>query len=319
MPVAGSQGERILRATVQIVAERGMTGASVGLVTARAKVSSRTFYEQFTGLDDCLVAVMGGALQRVGGLVSRALEEADESWPDGVCSALAAVLAFFDSEPDLARVCFVETLSGVPKVVEQREQNVRALRALILTRIEDEGPPPSPLAAEGVMASVMGVIRTRLIAGEPQPLITLLGPLMGMIATPFLTNEQATIEEEVLRGDKLARAIQTGASTSWAPPLLPTPTDAEPSPAALPAILSNPTARRARECVRFLANHPDTSNREIAMRIGVTQKSQISTLLSRLLKEELVVKRSEGPGRRNAWRLTPHGEETVRALPMSEE
>jgi hypothetical protein len=84
---------------------------------------------------------------------------------------------------------------------------------------------------------------------------------------------------------------------------------------ALPAILGNPNARRARECLLFLADHPDSSNREIAIGIGVTHQSQISKLLSCLLRESLVAKRSEGVGRRNEWRLTRHGEAMSRALP----
>lgn len=83
---------------------------------------------------------------------------------------------------------------------------------------------------------------------------------------------------------------------------------------ALPAMLGNPTARRARECLRFLADHPDSSNHEIVTGIGVTHQPQISRLLSDLTREGIVAKRSAGPGRRNAWRLTPHGEVLARAL-----
>jgi DNA-binding MarR family transcriptional regulator len=66
--------------------------------------------------------------------------------------------------------------------------------------------------------------------------------------------------------------------------------------------------------VRFLAEHPDCSNHEVASGIGITQKSQTSALLSRLVEEDIVVKRSEGLGKRNAWRLTPPGEEIAEAL-----
>jgi AcrR family transcriptional regulator len=307
-PRFGQQRERILEATVRVVAERGVAGTSVGLVIGRAKVSSRTFYELFAGLDECLVAIMEGALEQIGALVSQALERVT-SWRDGVRSVLAATLALLDAEPDLARVCLVETLGASAVVVEQRERIVEAFRALVVARIESEVSHVSPLAAESVFASVMGVLRTRLITREPQSLITLLGPLMGIIVTPFVANEQMAAEE-VRRGDQLARAIQTG-QVIWAP--LPTPADAEPKPTQ-PA----PSARRARECLIFLAEHPDSSNLEVAKGIGVAQKSQIATLLASLLGEDLVTKRSEGPGKRNAWRLTPPGEEIARALSARE-
>lgn len=84
---------------------------------------------------------------------------------------------------------------------------------------------------------------------------------------------------------------------------------------ALPAMLSNPNARRARECLIFLAQHPGASNRELATGIGVTHQPQISRLLSRLLGENLVSKRSQGAGKRNAWRLSARGEDVLRMLP----
>jgi hypothetical protein len=87
---------------------------------------------------------------------------------------------------------------------------------------------------------------------------------------------------------------------------------------ALPATLRNPSARRARECLLFLAEQGgrglSPSNREIAVGIGVAHASQISSLLSYLEGEGLVSKRSAGAGKRNEWRLTARGEAVARAL-----
>lgn len=66
-----SPRERILRAAVEVVAKRGMDKATVRLVIARAGVSSRTFYEQFEGLDDRLVEVMDRTLVEVCALATR--------------------------------------------------------------------------------------------------------------------------------------------------------------------------------------------------------------------------------------------------------
>jgi DNA-binding IclR family transcriptional regulator len=80
-------------------------------------------------------------------------------------------------------------------------------------------------------------------------------------------------------------------------------------------MLDTPSAPRARECLRFLLKHPGSSNREVAIGIDIAHQSQISRLLSLLVREGLVLKRSEGAGKRNAWLLTPRGEEIARALP----
>jgi hypothetical protein len=88
--------------------------------------------------------------------------------------------------------------------------------------------------------------------------------------------------------------------------------------AALPAMLANPRARCARECLLFLAEQGERglspSNSEIAKGIGITHQPQISRLLAQLAAEGLVSKRSQGAGRPNAWRLTPHGERVARML-----
>lgn len=80
------------------------------------------------------------------------------------------------------------------------------------------------------------------------------------------------------------------------------------------SILDNPSARRARECLLFLAGRPGSSNREIAAGIGIAYPSQMSRLLARLASEELVSRYSEGVGRRNMWWLTSHGEGASRML-----
>jgi AcrR family transcriptional regulator len=297
------QRERILRAMVEVVVERGYTGASVGLVIARARVSRRTFDRMFSGLEDCFAEVIDLGLECSLELVSEAFA-GEKTWQDGVGMALASLLLFFDSEPLLARVWVVESLAAGAWALERRERNVTVLRELVLAGwpAADASRPP-PLAAEGVMASVLGVLHSRLVTGKHEPLIELLGPLMGVVAGPYLPAREVALE--VARGEELAREIQA-AKHRYGPPRT--------SGGLIPALLSNPNARRARRCVVFLAGHPGASNREVAAGIGVAHESQVSRLLSCLAQERLATKHSAGAGKRNAWRLTSRGEEISRAL-----
>ncbi len=83
----------------------------------------------------------------------------------------------------------------------------------------------------------------------------------------------------------------------------------------LPSKVSNPRAHRVRQCLVYIADHPGSSNREVAAGIGVNHQSQISYLLRALVEVDLVNKTSEGIGKRNAWRLTPHGEMALLECP----
>jgi AcrR family transcriptional regulator len=300
--------ERIVAAMVEVVAERGYAGASVGLVAARARVSRRTFERQFAGgVEDCFGAVLDLGLARTMDLLRQAFEGA-ETWQEGVRVALASLLLFFDSEPLLTRVWLVESLAAGAWAHKHRQRNVERFREFVLSSwpVSTTWQAP-PLAADGVMATVLGVIHAHLAAAKAEPLIDLLGPLMGMATAPYLSPR--AVSREVGLGERLAREIKAGSH----PVGFPSPRDA-PSPHPLPATLSNPNGHRARQCLLFLADHPGASNGEIAAGIGVAHQSQISRLLSHLLKQDLVTKRSAGAGKRNAWHATRRGEDVAQVL-----
>lgn len=311
---AAIQRERILRAMAEVAAERGYAQASLSVVIARAGVSRRTFYRFFESREECFLSLIDLGLQRTVELVAGAFAR-EKCWQDGVRAALASLLVFLDSEPMLARVWLVESLAAGSWALERRERNVAALRALVISSWPASGEwSAPPLAAEGVMGSVLGVIHTHMVTGKRAPLIELMGPLMGLVVRPYLSPQAAA--REVERGAALAQEIQVAALPGEHPGDVAVPLRRHTTRlhVAIPAMLSNPNSQRARHCVLFLTDHPGSSNREVAAGIGVAHESQISRLLSSLLKERLVARRSAGAGKPNAWRLTSRGEEISRAL-----
>jgi len=307
------QRARIMQAMVEVVAGRGFAGASVGLVIARARISRRTFHAHFDSLEDCSVAVLDLGLERASALIAEAFAR-EARWQDGLRAALASLLVFFDSQPLLARTWLVEPLAAGSWALERRERNVALLTSMIVEHWSiPGGDRPEPLTAAGGMASVLGLIHTHLVTKEGKPLIGLLGPLMGLVTAPYL--DKRGVAREIARGAQLAHTITAG-DPRWAPSRRAgrhVGLDAAPD-VELPALLRNPRARRARECLSLLAACPGVSNRELATALGVPHQPQISRLLSRLRDEGLVSKGSEGAGRRNVWCLTPRGEATARWL-----
>jgi AcrR family transcriptional regulator len=321
------QRERIIAAMVEVVAERGYAAASVEVVTARAGVSRRTFYRCFESREACFLEIIDLGQRRTVELLLEAFD-AEETWQDGLRGALASLLVWLDSEPLLTRVWLVESLAAGAWALEQRERNLQALRKLIVSSWpESEKWSSPPLAAEGVIASVLGIAHAHIVSGRPEPLIGLLGPLMGVVVRPYVSSRAAA--REIKRGEELALEIQAGrhplgvgrrgaSEDAAGGPGQQHGRASDPrcsgSGVVLPAGLQNPSAHRARQCLLFLADHPGASNREVAAGVGVRHASQISRLLSGLLTQGLVGKRSEGVGRPNVWWLTPHGEQAARAL-----
>jgi AcrR family transcriptional regulator len=315
-PAIDQRRARILQTMVEVVAERGYAGVSVELVAERARVGRDTFHGLFPDLASCFDVVLDIGLSRALEMIGAAFE-CERSWLTGTRTALASLLGFLDSEPLLARVWLVESLTAGPTALERRERNLTRLRERVLALWpEPEAKGPPPLAVEGLVGSVLGVMHTHLVMQEAGPLIELLGPLMGMIVRPYLGVERA--EREIERARRLVREIQAAAP----PPAFGGPAGAGVSTTGagvgtdvgVPAMLSNPRAHRLRECFLFVVAHSQSCNREIAVGVGIAHDSQVSKLLSDLLAEGLLVKRSDGVGKRNVWSATPRGELVSRLL-----
>jgi AcrR family transcriptional regulator len=293
----------LLRAMLELVGERGFSETTISLVCERAGVSRRSFLEQFASLEDCFRAVIDDGARRMARIVLRAFS-AESSWIDGVRSALVALLVLFESDPLQARAWHVQTLLAGDWALERRERNLAVLRAIIVRRSHCVPTPELvDVASQGVMAAVLGVVQSRLIAGEDAALLELLGPLMGLVVAPFV--DEATREREIRRGHDLARAVRNGASL---------PEASRSIRAGLPTPRRRTLGRRATACLRFLDSHPGCSNRELAAGIRIAHRSQISRLLGDLVGEQLVLKRSLGVGKRNELWLTSRGQALLEDL-----
>jgi AcrR family transcriptional regulator len=299
------QRERVLQAMVTVVAELGFSGASVARVVGCAGVSRKTFYEMFDSLEDCFLAVIHWVMSRSISLIFEAFEQ-EQSWLDGVQTALASLLAFLDAEPEVARVCVVETLAAGPRALEYRQRELAVLAPLIEAGREQApaGHLPATLAVEGVIASVIGVLHARIVSGEAPPFIHLLGPLTGLVVLPYL--DLGSVTTQIERAEQRAREISLARTSQ------PLSQAAEDEP--IPEALQYPVAYRARLCVVYLSEHPGASNSQIAAGIGVAHQGQISTLLGRMAGLDLLIKHPRGAGRRNSWWLTPRGEKVSAKL-----
>jgi AcrR family transcriptional regulator len=275
----------------------------VTAICARAKVSRDTFYATFESRQDCFLAMMEDGLRRVSDLIERSFAT-HEHWIDGVRAALAELLSLFDTEPSLARVWVIETLGAGAWALERRERHLAALTEAIVAHWR---PPPGaaahPFAAEAVMSSVLAIVHSHLVSGRPEPLISLLGPLMGVACAPYVHRQVA--REQVERCQVLAeRALAHG----------PYPRQAVAGAAELPDSLRDPRAHRMRRCLAYVTEHPGSSNRQIAAAIGIASHTQASALLTRMARMGLLDKQQGSPGRPNAWSLSERGRQVARAL-----
>ncbi len=298
------QRSRLLAGAAAVIDEVGYERASVQRITDRARVSRRTFYELFANREECMVALLDELAHRVGRDIETAGLEG-LAWRERVRGGLWAILSFLDAEPVLARICVVQSLHGGSEALERREQLLARLAAIL-----DEGRTKGTrgqgctlVTAEGLVGGALGVVYARLRGGDRRPLTGLLDELMGMIALQYL-------------GAKAARREQSRA----APPPRQAPqarwqvsTRSKPHPLDKVEMRLTYRTTRVLECV---AEHPGASNRAVGESAGVTDPGQISKLLRRLERLELLKNDGLGhaKGEPNAWKLTPFGGQLVQRL-----
>ncbi len=294
--VSEIQRQRLLSGMAQVAAERGAGTVTVAHIVARSGVSRRTFYELFSDREDCLLAALDQAIARAGEAVLPAYESS-ERWRERIRASLAALLRFFDEEPDMARLCVVESLGSGPRALERRT----AIVALLIAAVDGgrgearRAKDAPPLTAEGVVGAVLAVIHARLVEPRRKPLAPLTPALMSMIVQPYLG--QASAEKEL---ERPAPQLQTKSRPQRDP---------------LDGLDMRLTYRTVRVLIAIAAN-PRASNRGVAAAAGIADQGQISKLLTRLQNLGLIANAGAGQakGAPNAWVLTAKGAEVERSM-----
>ena len=294
------QRRRMLAAALEAVGEDGYARMTVAQVISRAKVSRKTFYDVFADREDCFLAALE---QTVGQVATRVRDayEGEPAWRDAIRAGLSELLIFLDEEPALARLCLVEALGAGPRVLERRAELLEDLAAIVDRGrvVSNAVREPPEVAAEGVVGAVFAVLHTRALERRAERFACLLGSLMNIVVLPYLGARAA--------GRELSRPTPAPRRSGGDPAVL-----ASRDPMA--GLSMRLTYRTVRVLV-VIGERPGASNREIAERSDVADQGQISKLLARLARLELVENTGEGQekGGSNAWHLTPRGARVERA------
>src|SRR6202453_817102 len=313
--VSEMQRARLLGGAVAAVEKLGWSNVTVASIASRARVSRKTFYDLFVDREDCLFAIMDETRAWVAAeLVAADLDEL--SWRERVRNGLWIVLSFFDREPELARLCVVQSARGSQRVLEWREQILEQVIAMV-----DEGRLQSeraaqvpPLTAEGVVGAVIAIVQRRLQEITGGSLSELQNELTSIIVLPYLGRARADRElKHQLGGVDFSLRPDTAAKKTSHP--RPAYHAGEDPLAEIPMRLTYRTAR----VLEAVAAHPGSSNREIGERADIFDQGQVSKLLARLKRLGLLANSGNGQskGEANAWRLTELGERVTRQLSLN--
>jgi AcrR family transcriptional regulator len=170
--VSQNQRERMLLATAELVAERGYQKTTIELIAKTSRVALVTFYEHFSGKEECFVAAFDRA---VGGL--RAAIPAELLGPEQAPQALAALLAALDADPQRARLCFVEAQKGGP-----------LLRARYEAALDAVAGELSDSLGQAIVGGLAWLLRERLELGGGEGVQGLLPRMTEIVLDPYLVH-----------------------------------------------------------------------------------------------------------------------------------
>jgi AcrR family transcriptional regulator len=189
---AANQRERILAATIELVAKRGYRGTSIDHIVKGARVGYTAFYELFEHKEDCFCAafdrVVTEARERIAASVDLAAP-----WPEQVCAVLASLLELIAAEPFRARIVLTEAHTAGAAAL-QRHEALLEETALLLCEGRVLRPGTGELPSTLEKATVDGIVwllNQRVVIGKVENLDGLFADLAQIVLEPYLGKARA--------------------------------------------------------------------------------------------------------------------------------
>jgi AcrR family transcriptional regulator len=211
-----NHAERAIRALAVVASEKGYANTTVDDVVARAGMSASTFYANFSGKEDALLAAIDSAGAQAAAAVIPTFERSQD-WPSGIRTGFGSLFGFLATRPALARLMAVEVYAAGPMAMERRVKALAPLGSLI-----KRGPttlrPPSPalvleLIAGGIYALVYRQVRDQGPESLPSlaPLCTYitLAPLLGVESACAAANGDGRVRGPIPESLKAIKVLQT--------------------------------------------------------------------------------------------------------------
>jgi AcrR family transcriptional regulator len=163
--VRASQRERLIRAMLETVAERGYEATTVPDVVARARVSRNAFYEFFADKTDCFIAACDEEAEDLLGAVMAAASESN--WVEMMRRGVRAYLRWWTERPAFSRAYFTGLPAAGDRAIAQREGAYGQFEQMFAevgrrARVEQPSLPPLPALAPKILVLAI----TELVAGE---------------------------------------------------------------------------------------------------------------------------------------------------------
>jgi len=200
------QRERLLAAVPGVVAEHGYEAMSVADIVKAAAVSRNAFYKNFSDKQDCFATAHEVGHERLFEVLSQPCE-AGATIEERVERALAATLDELASEPDVARLLFVEAPSAGEEIALRYHEWLSRYGTLLRSAAPDL--PPRSIPAPEVEGVIVGGIASRVASevlnGRAAKLRELSAPLVEYVLAFYRLSEPGPREGKLVAFEREQR------------------------------------------------------------------------------------------------------------------
>jgi len=183
--VRANQRERLLRAMLESVGERGYEATTVPEVIARARVSRNAFYQLFSDKVDCFLVLCEELADQLLEETFRPVEVMD--WRQAVREGATRYLAWWQDRPLFARSYLLELPTAGPRAMDQRHRQYErfAERFQVLAdwarRQEPDLAPLRPNATRFVVYAITELVAARTAIQGAGELASLQGDIVWLV------------------------------------------------------------------------------------------------------------------------------------------
>jgi len=207
--VLRDQRERLIDAVPRVVAERGYEAMSVADIVKAAAVSRNAFYKNFADKQECFAAAHDVGHERLFEILVQPCDAA-ATIEERVERSLAVGLDAMASDPDTARLLFVEAPSAGEEIALRYHEWLRRYGTLLRSAAPDM--PPQSIPAPEVEGVIVGGIASRVgsevLHGRAKNLADLTAPLVEYVLAFYRIAEPGPKEGKLVAFERDEQAEQ---------------------------------------------------------------------------------------------------------------
>jgi AcrR family transcriptional regulator len=182
-------------ALAELTSEQGYEATKISDIVRRAGVARKTLYDNFEGKEEVFLATFDAARDEVLRRVEEATEGAGEDWRDQVEAGLAAFLGYVAEQPNLTRMCMIESLSATPATTKRYEDALDVFVDLTRRTLPRDGRLPDTIA-ETLVGGVAWIVYQQIRRGGAEQAEDLLPELTDFMLAPYLGEPVSEVATE---------------------------------------------------------------------------------------------------------------------------